>query len=711
MKNDKFIYISPAGDDANNGTSPEKAIKTLAGAMSCEIVSGTTILLEGKNVYEGSLILENLSDITIGNYGIGNPVIRSGENTALTLKECTNVVVYSLKMKGEGYRVCNQTSGISASGCGNLRIVNVEAMAYHIAGIRMSACKDVKVSGCFVHDNGSVGINTGASEGRLCEDILIEYCRAYDNAGDYGNRDNHSGSGIVIGGTNNCVVEFCEASGNGWAQRQNNVNGPVGIWCCCGCDNIVFRYNIARYNRTQPGAVDGDGLDIDGEVRNGVMEYNYTYGNEGSGYLLCEFWGDCSDVLWENNITRFNVSVDDDTRVGSYGAINMSSPQDIPFDKMYIHDNYFIANEKRHCVYNSNIPSTAKDMSISNNVLISDGTKAIQCPDQPYIVIKDNYCIEDRNTRFLAAHAAPRLTEPRDLLKQPVFGLLKDRKCVAVLEKEGFDALFTPLVQKKTFDESEGILYMKLMLDGPDTEGCDRSGNVSLGYDSLRPGVMTVISGASSEIFTPLPWWDKNKKYILQAKARLQSPDVRAYLFLRDACGNERRTYFGGNSTSYEIIELEFEGNDKWFDTGKYAGIHLEGGEGNLYAEYIKFLEIRENSVYIIDKSISIQSGSLRLSCDCYRSANEILMMHGGSVEIELQAPSGKGVEFRFSVMSEDTKATAYMFSGNKKKIETISSAQNMISMDYFNTKEPVLIGIQLNGPDGGLILKSIGSR
>ena len=102
------------------------------------------------------------------------------------------------------------------------------------------------------------------------------------------------------------MVEYCETAGNGWAQRQCNINGPVGIWCACDCTNVVFRKNISHHNCTQPGGVDGDGFDIDGAVVNGLMEYNYSYENEGSGYLLCEYG---SGMDWKNNNMRYCISI------------------------------------------------------------------------------------------------------------------------------------------------------------------------------------------------------------------------------------------------------------------------------------------------------------------------------------------------------------------------------------------------------------------
>lgn len=700
MNYSKTIYISHTGSDFNDGLTPSTPIKTLKlAAVKCS-TDNTCLLFDGGGIYYGNLHFNNVNRLFIGSYGIGIPIIKPGNKTGIYFKNCNDIAVAKLKLEGEGFRICNKSIGISAENCTNLLVKNIEVSGFHIAGIHVGGCINTEVVGCFAHDNGAVGINSGSCDGISSENVRIAHCKVYDNAGDYLNRENHSGSGIIIGGTNHSVVEFCEATGNGWAQRQINVNGPVGIWCCCGCTDVVFRYNIARYNRTQPGAVDGDGLDIDGEVKDGVMEYNYTYGNEGSGYLLCEFWGDCSDTLWENNITRYCVSFEDDTRVPGYGAINMSSPVDIPFDKLYINDNLFVAHKDHHCIYNKNIPSTAKDMFITDNILVTGGTPTIHTPDHPYMTITGNMDILDPEVRKDIIAHAPLLSDPRELLHQPVFELLKSGKCYEALQQHGAKSLFksypTPI-------KAAGFQMIDLQMYGPDTDGCDKSGDVALYYDSIRPGVVTRLTGAGAEFYTPLPWWDKNKRYIVRATARLQSPHTLAYLFIRDENGKEKKAFFSGTVAEYNFTELDFNASDKWFDPGKYIGVKLVEGNGSLYVYSLEFIELAAEDAYTVDNMAANSLADFRSFGDCYQAADGIALYCGSNIAKTIQV-SASQIQVKLCCETNSSDGIAYVKCGDKIQTSELKEGCNEITLSLETGCDIATIGINQNCGDHGII-------
>jgi hypothetical protein len=164
MKEQRRIYISAAGNDLNDGISEASPIKSLAKVTELKISDETVILLEGGGIYYGNLDFHNISNLSIGSYGIGVPVIKSGGQSAIHLISCRNAVISRLKLCGEGFRVLNGTAGILAEKCEQLLVNNVEATGYHKAGIRLNGCADAEVIGCFAHDNGAVGIVTGEYE-------------------------------------------------------------------------------------------------------------------------------------------------------------------------------------------------------------------------------------------------------------------------------------------------------------------------------------------------------------------------------------------------------------------------------------------------------------------------------------------------------------------------------------------------------------------
>jgi hypothetical protein len=447
---------------------------------------------------------------------------------------------------------------------------------------------------------------------------------------------NHSGNGIVLSGTHHGVVEFCEAAGNGWGQRQHYVNGPVGMWACCGCYDVVFRYCIGRHNRTQPGAVDGDGFDIDGEVENGVIEYCYTYGNEGAGYLHCEFWGSHSGKSWRNNHNRYCVSFGDDTRVGDYGALAISSPYETPMEKLYVHRNLFCA--EKSAIINRDLKPQVKDFYITENVLVTGGAEAIQNTDHPALHISGNAEFRDAHIQAKLHEAAPRLTNPRDLTKQPVFGLLENGNCADVLRAGRYGDLFnapppvagtpptagTPRENGRYFPTLPGHRLLELRLYDMDLEGCVSTGDVRLAYDSVKPGISTRLQGAGAQTGTPIPWWADGRRLTVRISARLTSPDVTACLFLRHENGKpEEKVYLHGNTSEYHTATLSFLPENKWDDPGKTVGVRVEGGDGAVYVHAIEVQELPED----FDRSAPAEDTALCL--DDFRQYGDVYEENG----------------------------------------------------------------------------------
>ena len=100
------------------------------------------------------------------------------------------------------------------------------------------------------------------------------------------------------------TIEWCEACSNGWDMPRTG-NGPVGIWGW-DCDRLTIQHCISHDNMS-PGD-DGGGFDLDGGATNCVMQYNLSYRNQGTGYLLCQF---PNGPEWSNNTVRYNISLND----------------------------------------------------------------------------------------------------------------------------------------------------------------------------------------------------------------------------------------------------------------------------------------------------------------------------------------------------------------------------------------------------------------
>ena len=180
----------------------------------------------------------------------------------------------------------------------------------------------MKITHANVHDNGDAGINCfGAwnpeDEEYAHANIYVGNCRAYRNAGIPG-KESHSGNGIILAQVDGATIEHCETYENG-RLNDHEGGGPVGIWTW-DSNRVVIQFNESHHNRTG-SSKDGGGFDLDGGVRNAIVQYNYSHDNDGAGYLLAQFEG---AKAFHGNVIRYNLS-ENDGRRNSFGGIHLWS--------------------------------------------------------------------------------------------------------------------------------------------------------------------------------------------------------------------------------------------------------------------------------------------------------------------------------------------------------------------------------------------------
>jgi hypothetical protein len=332
-------YISPTGSDLNAGTSPASAWQTLSRANLGTFGPGDSILLQGGQTFTGPLLLPNLSTGTvanpvyIGTYGTGRATINAGTGKGVEIKNVSNLTVANLIVTGSG-RATNPNIGVYIWHdlvpnivLPNLTIRNVEVSGFNKEGIKVYATEwrsgfsNVLIRDVLSHDNGDVGIHvTGEFESSTAPgychfNVTIRDCKAYNNPGEIGKTDKHTGNGIIVSNTEGALVEYCEAYGNG-AESFYSGGGPVGIWFWDVKDGII--QHCESYNNRTGSTADGGGFDLDGGCVNSVMQYNYSHGNDGAGFLIAHFESSRSTL---NNTIRFNISENDARKTG-FGAIH-----------------------------------------------------------------------------------------------------------------------------------------------------------------------------------------------------------------------------------------------------------------------------------------------------------------------------------------------------------------------------------------------------
>jgi hypothetical protein len=310
-------YISVDGSDSNSGKSQGKAWKTIGKVNMHDLSPGDQIRFRAGEKFEGTITLtsedtgtEN-ARVTISSFGDGKAVIKGGGNEAFRVDSCNFLTIENLELSGQGRKSGNTSDGLLVRNCDNVVIDDLEVYGFQHSGVHLHQCDDATIIHVHAHENGFAGIHVTGTTMRDPENydnhnLYIGYCVAENNPGDPTVLQNHSGNGILASSVKGGIIEYCEASDNGWDMPWTG-NGPVGLWIW-DCTDFIIQYCISHHNRTNPVAADGGGFDFDGGVSNSIIQYCIAHNNEGAGYGLYEFG---AAKPWENNTVRYNISQDD----------------------------------------------------------------------------------------------------------------------------------------------------------------------------------------------------------------------------------------------------------------------------------------------------------------------------------------------------------------------------------------------------------------
>jgi len=686
----KYIYVSPHGDDTNSGHSPSCPLRSILTAFD-RASDDCAVFLEGGAVFEGMILVIGKKRLSVGSYGVGRAEIHSGLKNGLHFENCGNLRVSGINIKGSGWNSNQNGCGLFLNRCNNTTVENVDVSGFQKSGLLYSGCKNLLITGCYCYRNGSAGIASAGIE--MSKNVTISHCRANDNPGNHRCADNHSGSGIIVSHTENATIEFCEAAGNGWAQRQFNHNGPVGIWCWGDTYGINMRYNIAHHNRTQPGAVDGDGFDIDGGAWDGCMERNYSYSNEAAGYLLCEF-GAMNG--WKNNDVKCCASIGDITRIKGYGAVHFYGPESMKLENSAVENSLLIPSSDSHCIANGGIEKNFTGVSIVDNVFVTD-TKAFTHPVQPHVTARGNEVIA---LESINPGNPPRMTNPRDLTKIPLFDLLSDGECADALKKGGYQALFGEFADDGMSDDRYLFTFR---INERDFEGSDLGGNITLVYDSLKPelpmqnGAITSSMAArfgekGDYIQTYIPASQSGASYTVRASGRIESGDCAVCLYVIRSEGDVIKKYFTGGVSEYVTVDLTFES----LGAGTRFGIKYEGGSGNFYAGEIDVYMTAETSGTRGSRS----SNRFTTRGNAYNPDNGHWRLIGAGAEVftHVQTESDKKTfsvrvrvlaETKMSEVTENADSVVYIKAGGRIVTQKIASS-DLSAGELFTLSVPV---------------------
>jgi len=364
------IYINNiSGDDDHPGTL-NKPLKTISEANNRIQQNPGSIFFAGGQVFEGTLILNGIhgcdsTPFLIGSYGESNVVIDGGNEEAVIVKNCKNISIKNLDLRGSGRKYGNTGNGLQLIDCSHCTIEDIYAEGFLKSGVDIYNCRNMEVLKVTAYENGFCGINVMGSCQDSSGNILIKDCKAENNAGDPTRLDNHSGNGILVGVSDSVIIDHCTATNNGWDMPRQG-NGPVGIWAWMS-DHISIQYCISYRNKTSKGGKDGGGFDLDGGVTNSLIQYCLSYENEGAGYGLFQYPG-ASD--WSNNVIRYCVSINDAHTTEGAGSFFIwnGSNESKQLTNCYIYNN--VACSSSAPVISFENASEHENFVFSNNIFL-----------------------------------------------------------------------------------------------------------------------------------------------------------------------------------------------------------------------------------------------------------------------------------------------------------------------------------------------------
>jgi hypothetical protein len=417
-------YLSPNGNDANDGKSIETAWQTIEKVNQTDFKPADQILFEGGKTFTGNLIFESddlgtpESPIKISSYGDGRAIIQANDRDGIKIHNSMGFEISNLIIAGSGSDA-NQGSGIGVVNdlrgdvkLENIKINLVETKGFGGHGIIIdgnegkSGFRKVLIEDVESHDNGIGGVYVYGLYSFLVktyahENITIRRVKSFNNSGKKGEWLENSGSGIVLSDVDGGIIENSIAYHNGWLC-DSKMGGPVGIWAW-DSNNIIIQHNESYSNKTG-GKKDGGGFDLDGGVRNSVMQYNYSHDNEGAGYLVMQF---TYGREWTNNVVRYNIS-ENDGRKNNYAGIHVWGDA----KNAFIYNNTVITSEAenatpRGIVFRPNDDGSnlfPKNIKVVNNIFVTNGNTPIiesALEEETITFQNNNYFSNDSNWQII----------------------------------------------------------------------------------------------------------------------------------------------------------------------------------------------------------------------------------------------------------------------------------------------------------------------
>ena len=408
-------YISNNGDDGNDGTSPEKAWKTLDKVNEKYFLPGDKILFEAGGIWNGYLKPQGNGTedklITLSSYGDidaeGRPVINGG-GTEYSDYSATIMLVNQSYWTISNFELTNYGQG-EEYGVTKYERPYARAGIYLYTYDQENLVKGLTVENCYVHDVVSCVLGDGVGniapkmsggiialaewrtpDGQKAGDpndnvagfdgVKLQYNTVYRtmhegirtkvqaNSGTFNRTcknisinnnyiEDTLGDGIVLGEADgNAVVEYNVV--NKAAARSLNKVYYAAAWTHFST-GVKFQYN--EIYGTTYGQTDGQAFDADNECYDTLFQYNYSHDNQGGALLLMG--------SQRNTVYRYNISANDATGNNQEIFQDHSNNGTATGAPIVYNNTLHIAKNGRYLFSSMNTTGTPEYVTFVNNIV------------------------------------------------------------------------------------------------------------------------------------------------------------------------------------------------------------------------------------------------------------------------------------------------------------------------------------------------------
>ncbi len=388
-------YVSPTGSDSATGKSTTAPWQSITKVNASVFNAGDTILFQGGQNFTGCLAFSPsnvpassaTNPVTLGSYGTGNFILTSNcsgpLSSALLITNINGFTVQNATISAGssatqfGIWIYNTSSTVNTG----ITVKNSDISGFHYAGTDNYGSEifvaslgggldTIQVLNNTLHgasgklSTDDAGIS-GYGNGKNITNVLYKGNTIYDIGGKPNGPNGTEGNGIVANGINGGILENNLVYNSG--ANSNNCGGPAGVWTY-NSNNITIQHNevYGMGPATYTTGCDWDGFDMDGDVTNSVMQYNYAHNNWGTGFLA---W---IGGTWSGNTIRYNIAENNAMTVAAsyFGQITIANST--PNAALSVYNNTLYSNAPAGAGALISVQGNPLNTIIANNSLYSN---------------------------------------------------------------------------------------------------------------------------------------------------------------------------------------------------------------------------------------------------------------------------------------------------------------------------------------------------